>query len=113
MVTRVSLFVVVQLSNLFQTTFVWLVGAPGVHIYPSFLVSHSFAKQTKLDYAITIQTLLALQDQGLTTLPKKTWADIVSDEEQEGENLDLAFLIKNLKNHKTICNPRMSQELQT
>ena len=75
--------------------------------------SNQTAKQTKLDYAITIQTLLALQDQGLTTLTKKTWADIVSDEEQEGENLDLAFLIKNLKNHKTICNPRMSQELQT
>jgi len=75
--------------------------------------SNQTAKQTKLDYAIPIQTLLALQDQGLTTLPKKTWADIVSDEEQEGENLDLALLIKNLKNHKTICNPRMSQELQT
>ena len=57
--------------------------------------------------------MLALQDQGLTTLPKKTWADIVLDEEQEGENLDLALLIKNLKNHKTIYNPRMSQELQT
>jgi len=34
--------------------------------------SNQTAKQTKLDYAIPIQTLLALQDQGLTTLPKKT-----------------------------------------
>ena len=32
------------------------------------------AKQIKLDYAIQIQTFVALQDQGLTTLPKKTWA---------------------------------------
>ncbi|XLU94285.1 hypothetical protein S245_008637, partial [Arachis hypogaea] len=38
--------------------------------------SSQTAKQTKADYAFPIQTLLALQDAGLTKLHKKSWADI-------------------------------------
>ncbi|XLU24675.1 hypothetical protein S245_060741, partial [Arachis hypogaea] len=34
------------------------------------------SKQTKTDYAFLIETILALQDQGLTRLNKKSWADI-------------------------------------
>ncbi|QHO20436.1 uncharacterized protein DS421_11g337950 [Arachis hypogaea] len=48
------------------------------------------AKQTKADYAFPIETLLALQDQGLTKLNKNLWADICSDSDEE---IDLAQLI--------------------
>ncbi|XLU31806.1 hypothetical protein S245_067872, partial [Arachis hypogaea] len=34
------------------------------------------SKQTKADYAFPIETILALQDQGLTKLNKKSWAGI-------------------------------------
>ncbi|KAJ1386744.1 hypothetical protein SESBI_40545 [Sesbania bispinosa] len=44
--------------------------------------SSQTAKQTKADYAFPIQTLLALQDCGLTHLPKITWADIASEEDE-------------------------------
>ncbi|QHO01620.1 uncharacterized protein DS421_13g416680 [Arachis hypogaea] len=40
---------------------------------------HNQDKQSKADYAIPIETLLALQDQGLTKLNKKSWADICSE----------------------------------
>ncbi|MED6137082.1 hypothetical protein PIB30_061629 [Stylosanthes scabra] len=33
-------------------------------------------KQTKVDYAFPIQTLMALQDQGVTKLNKQSWAEI-------------------------------------
>ncbi|MED6111616.1 hypothetical protein PIB30_053862 [Stylosanthes scabra] len=36
------------------------------------------AKQTKADYAFPIQTLMALQDQGVTKINKKSWAEICS-----------------------------------
>ncbi|QHO08534.1 uncharacterized protein DS421_14g473490 [Arachis hypogaea] len=42
----------------------------------SFEPKNSQAKQSKADYAIPIETLLALQDQGLTKLNKKSWADL-------------------------------------
>ena len=61
------------------------------------------SKQTRADYAIPIQTLLAFQEQGLVNLPKKTWADI-ADEEEEQESLDL--IINNIKNKALQTNPK-------
>lgn len=61
------------------------------------------SKQTKSDYAIPIHTLLAFQEQGLVSLPNKTWADI-ADEEEEQESLEL--IIKNLKNKSVQINPK-------
>ena len=46
------------------------------------------SKQTRADYVIPIQTLLAFQEQGLVNLPKKTW-EYIADEEEEQESLDL------------------------
>ena len=69
--------------------------------------SSSQSKQTKADYAIPIQTLQAFQDQGLTHLPRKSWADIASEEESETQNLALA--IQNLKNKQiTVASPSLS-----
>ena len=52
-------------------------------------------KQTKEDYAFPSQTLLALQDQGLTKLPKKSWAEIASDIDDD-EDYPLSLMIQNL-----------------
>ncbi|MED6113561.1 hypothetical protein PIB30_071971 [Stylosanthes scabra] len=41
------------------------------------------AKQTKADYAFPIQTLMASQDQGITKINKKSWAEICSESEDE------------------------------
>ncbi|RZB65540.1 hypothetical protein D0Y65_041563 [Glycine soja] len=41
------------------------------------------SKQAKADYAFPSETLLALQEIGLTKLPKKTWADIASELDDE------------------------------
>ncbi|MED6214961.1 hypothetical protein PIB30_108496, partial [Stylosanthes scabra] len=41
------------------------------------------AKQTKADYAFPIQTLMALQDQGVTKINKKSWAKICSQSDEE------------------------------
>ncbi|MED6199648.1 hypothetical protein PIB30_077877 [Stylosanthes scabra] len=46
-------------------------------------------KQTKADYAFPIQTLMALQDQGVTKLNKKSWAEICSESD---EDIDLTQL---------------------
>jgi hypothetical protein len=62
-------------------------------------------KQTKADYGIPIQTLLAFQEQGLVSLPTKTWASIVDeDEELDQESLDQ--IIQDLKNKTLQVNPR-------
>ncbi|QHN93844.1 uncharacterized protein DS421_17g596150 [Arachis hypogaea] len=48
------------------------------------------SKQTKTDYAFPIETIMALQDQGLTKLNKKSWADICSESDEE---IDITQLI--------------------
>ncbi|XLU77894.1 hypothetical protein S245_001315, partial [Arachis hypogaea] len=58
------------------------------------------AKQTKTDYAFPIQTLMALQDQGVTKLNKKSWADICSESDEE---IDLTQLISQVANQKIIA----------
>ena len=58
-------------------------------------------KQTKADYALPIQTLLALQEIGLTKLPNKTWVDIASKSDDDSE-IDLQTLIQRTKESKTI-----------
>ncbi|QHO58125.1 uncharacterized protein DS421_3g88060 [Arachis hypogaea] len=61
--------------------------SPAQHsIKPAFNQS----KQTKVDYAFPIETLLALQDQGLRKLNKKSWADICSESDEE---IDLTQMI--------------------
>ncbi|KAJ1405222.1 hypothetical protein SESBI_25985 [Sesbania bispinosa] len=45
--------------------------------------SSQTTKQTKADYAFPIQTLLALQDCGLTHLPKNTRADIALENDED------------------------------
>ncbi|MED6202578.1 hypothetical protein PIB30_106955, partial [Stylosanthes scabra] len=61
-------------------------------------------KQTKADYAFPIQTLMALQDQGVTKLNKKSWAEICSESD---EDIDLTQLISQLAQQKTIVqNPK-------
>jgi len=62
------------------------------------------SKQTRADFAIPIQTLLAFQEQGLlVSLPNKTWADIANEEEEQ-ESLNL--VVKNLKNKALQFNPK-------
>ncbi|MED6128400.1 hypothetical protein PIB30_097439, partial [Stylosanthes scabra] len=61
-------------------------------------------KQTKADYAFPIQTLMALQDQGVTKLNKKSWTEICSESD---EDIDLTQLISQLAQQKTIIqNPK-------
>ena len=60
-------------------------------------------KQTKANYAFPIQKLLALQEIGLTKLPKKTWADIASELDDVFE-IDVQTLIQRTKESKTISN---------
>ncbi|RDY04189.1 Enzymatic polyprotein, partial [Mucuna pruriens] len=57
------------------------------------------SKQTKADYAFPIETLLALQDCGLSKLPKKTWADIASESNDESK-IDLKALIQRARDSK-------------
>ncbi|MED6213604.1 hypothetical protein PIB30_095028, partial [Stylosanthes scabra] len=57
------------------------------------------AKQTKANYAFPIQTLMALQDQGITKINKKSWAEICSESEDE---IDLTQLIAQAAKQKTI-----------
>jgi len=45
---------------------------------------------------------LALQEIGLTKLPKKTWADIASESDEESE-LDLQTLIQKTRDSKVVC----------
>ncbi|MED6116937.1 hypothetical protein PIB30_105077, partial [Stylosanthes scabra] len=58
------------------------------------------AKQTKADYAFPIQTLMALQDQGITKINKKSWAEICSESEDE---IDLTQLIAQAAKQKNNC----------
>ncbi|XLU63745.1 hypothetical protein S245_022954, partial [Arachis hypogaea] len=64
--------------------------------------SSQTAKQTKADYAFPIQTLLALQDAGLTKLHKKSWADICDSSDED--EIDLTKLISQMATQKIICN---------
>ncbi|QHO28136.1 uncharacterized protein DS421_7g214080 [Arachis hypogaea] len=64
--------------------------------------SSQTAKQTKADYAFPIQTLLALQDAGLTKLHKKSWVDICDSSDED--EIDLTKLISQMATQKTICN---------
>jgi len=65
--------------------------------------SIEIAKQTRADYVIPIQTLLAFQEQGLVSLPNKTWEDIVDEVK---EQKFLGFIINNLKNKALQTNPK-------
>ena len=69
-------------------------------------------KQTKADYAFPIETLLALQEIGLTKLPKKTWADIASKSDDDSD-IDLQALIQKTKESKVVCNPPKEKQLLT
>ncbi|QHO34730.1 uncharacterized protein DS421_9g269440 [Arachis hypogaea] len=60
--------------------------------------SSQTAKQTKADYAFPIQTLLALQDAGLTKLHKKSWADICHSSDED--EIDLTKLISQMATQK-------------
>ncbi|KAJ1377779.1 hypothetical protein SESBI_48532 [Sesbania bispinosa] len=64
--------------------------------------SSQTSKQTRADYAFPIQTLLALQDYGLTHLPKKTWADIASEEDEDESQTNLVILINQLGEIQTV-----------
>jgi len=73
----------------------------------------STSKQIKVDYAFSIETLQALQEIGLTKLPKlakKTWADIASESNDDSET-DLQALIQNTKQSKKIVNQKRKQTL--
>ncbi|KAH1162095.1 hypothetical protein GYH30_000820 [Glycine max] len=70
-------------------------------------------KQTVADYAWSIQTLLALEDIGLTRVPKlakKTWAEMASELDDDSET-DLQKQIQKAKQTKTVCNQKPSQPL--
>jgi len=65
------------------------------------------------DYAWSIQTLLALEDIGLTKLPKlakKTWVEMASTSEDDFET-DLQKQIQKTKQTKIVCNQKQSQSL--
>ena len=70
------------------------------------------SKQTKADYAFPIETLLALLEIGLTKLPKKTWAGIASESDDESE-IDLKTLIQKTKDSKVICNTPKEKKIIT
>ncbi|KAL5166080.1 putative Polyprotein CP [Glycine soja] len=70
-------------------------------------------KQTVADYAWSIQTLLPLEDIGLTKIPKlakKTWAEMASESDDDSET-DLQKQIQKAKQTKTVYNQRPSQSL--
>ena len=70
-------------------------------------------KQTVADYAWSIQTLLALEDIGLTKIPKlakKTWAEMASESDDDSET-DLQKQIQKAKQTKTVCNQKPRQSL--
>ncbi|KAH1198911.1 hypothetical protein GmHk_18G052386 [Glycine max] len=61
----------------------------------------------------SIQTLLALEDIGLTKVPKlakKTWAEMASESNNDSE-VDLQKQIQKTKQTKTVCNHKQSQPL--
>ncbi|XLU74157.1 hypothetical protein S245_033210, partial [Arachis hypogaea] len=64
--------------------------------------SSQTAKQTTTDYALPIQTLLALQDVGLSKLHKKSWVDICDSSDED--EIDLTKLLSQVAAQKIICN---------
>ena len=71
------------------------------------------AKRTVADYAWSIQTLQALEDIGLTKIPKlakKTWAEMASESDDDSET-DLHKQIQKTKQTKTVCNPKEKRTL--
>ncbi|RDX97414.1 hypothetical protein CR513_19810, partial [Mucuna pruriens] len=68
------------------------------------------SKQTKVDYDFPIEILLALQDCGLTKLPKKTWADIAFESDDESE-IDLKALIQKARDSKIIYNTQKEKQI--
>ena len=71
------------------------------------------AKQTVADYAWSIQTLQALEDIGLTKIPKlakKTWAEMALESNDDSET-DLHKQIQKTKQTKTVCNPKEKRTL--
>lgn len=66
------------------------------------------SKQTKEDYAFPIQTLQAFQEQGLTTLPKKTWASIADDDSYQ-DLPSLQTIIQTQKSQVIQANPKPIQ----
>ena len=59
-------------------------------------------KHSKSDYAFPIETLMALQQQGCETLkiPKKSWAEMCS--EDETDEISLSQTIENMKNKQLV-----------
>nr|KYP34607.1 hypothetical protein KK1_044426 [Cajanus cajan] len=72
-------------------------------------------KQTKLDYAIpiSISTLMGLQNQSLTSIPNKTWVDIMSEEEDEKESKALDLLIGKTPNKQIQSTSQNQIAIQT
>src|ERR1044072_6031049 len=69
-------------------------------------------KQTKADYEIPIQTLLAFHDIGLNKLPKKTWASI-ADDDNDQDLPTLQTLIQNQKSQALQISPKPIQPTST
>ncbi|KAL5176963.1 hypothetical protein HKD37_08G022810 [Glycine soja] len=70
-------------------------------------------KPTVVDYTWSIQTLQALEDIGLTKIPKlakKTWAEMASESDDDSET-DLHKQIQKTKQTKTVCNPKEKQTM--
>ncbi|KAH1210121.1 hypothetical protein GmHk_15G044496 [Glycine max] len=78
----------------------------------SFTLLNQTSKQAKADYAFPIKTLLALQEIGLTKIPKKTWDDIASELDDESE-IDLKTLIQKAKDIEIICNSPKEKQIIT
>ena len=70
------------------------------------------SKQTKADYAFPIETLFALQEIGLTKLPKKTWVGIASELDDDSE-IYLKTQIQKTKDSKVICNTLKEKQIIT
>ena len=55
---------------------------------------------------------MALQEIGLTKLPKKAWVDIASESNDESE-IDLKTLIQKTKEFKVVCNISKGEQTLT
>ncbi|KAH1206386.1 putative Polyprotein CP [Glycine max] len=85
----------------------------GLRINTNFLLVKNLKNETVADYAWSIQTLLALEDIGLTKIPKlakKTWAEMASESDDDSET-DLQKQIQKAKQTKTVCNQKPRQSL--
>jgi len=81
-----------------------------IQIFTQEFPKNQTLKQAKADYGFPIETLLALQEIGLTKLPKKTWADIASKSD-DGSKIDLQALIQKTKESKVVCNPLKEKKI--